>query len=100
MITDVAGVGVGLENQLITYVAGIGLRVGLNLLENNHLIADVAGIGKLLQSYSWQVGDVSAALLSNDGVLQRVLETLKMKNYNLQILFILYSCIYGFIVLT
>jgi len=48
MITDVAGVGVGLENQLITYVAGIGLRVGLNLLENNHLIADVAGIGKLL----------------------------------------------------
>jgi hypothetical protein len=90
LITDVAGVGVGLENQLITYVAGIGLRVGLNLLENNHLIADVAGIGKLLQSYSWQVGDVSAALLSNDGVLQRVLETLKMKNYNLQILFILY----------
>jgi hypothetical protein len=48
LITDVAGVGVGLENQLITYVAGIGLRVGLNLLENNHLIADVAGIGKLL----------------------------------------------------
>jgi hypothetical protein len=59
--------------------------VGLNLLELNHLIADVAGVGKLLQSDSWQVGDISAALLSNDGVLQGVLETIKMNNLNLQL---------------